>query len=69
MGADDKITVNFLQIIVLAYQAWYIGTMYRLEEGMKVSEFVKRVIVPVVSALFWRHCSVRCAWRMGNAII
>lgn len=24
----------------------------RLEEGMKVSEFVKRVIVPVVSALF-----------------
>lgn len=24
----------------------------RLEEGMKVSEFVKRVIVPCVSALF-----------------
>lgn len=52
MGADDKNTVNFLCEIVLVYQAWYIGTMYRLEEGMKVSEFVKRVIIPIVSALF-----------------
>lgn len=52
MGADDKNTANFLCKIVLVYQAWYIGTMCRLEEGMKVSEFVKCVIIPVVSALF-----------------
>ena len=52
MGADDKNTANFLCKIVLAYQAWYMGTTYRLEESMKVSEFVNRVIVPVVSALF-----------------
>ena len=42
----------FRHKLVSVCQAWYTGVMYRLEEGMKVSEFVKRVVIPVVSALF-----------------
>ena len=30
MGVDNKNTVNFLCEIVLVYQAWYIGTMYKI---------------------------------------
>lgn len=34
-------------------RAWHTGTTQRMEEGMKVSEFVKRIVIPVVSALFF----------------
>ena len=33
-------------------RAWYRETTHRLEEGMKVSGFVKQAVIPVVLALF-----------------
>jgi len=43
---------SFLRKIVSVDKAWYTGTRYRMEEVMKVSEFVKNVIIPVAATLF-----------------
>lgn len=47
-----KSIVKYHGKIILAYKAWYSEGAYRMEVVMKASEFIKHVLISVLSTLF-----------------